>query len=162
MDTSVTLAAIEHTPFVTFEDGMTLDCGARLERLSVAYRTYGTLNARRSNAVLVCHALTGDQYVAERHPITGKDGWWDVVVGPGRPIDTERYFVICSNVLGACMGSTGPRSLRDDDAGDGPWGTDFPPVTIHDMVRAQKVLIDRLGVGGVFAVLGGRVGGVRG
>jgi homoserine O-acetyltransferase len=159
MDTSVTLAAIEHTPFVTFEDGMTLDCGARLGRLTVAYRTYGTLNAQRSNAVLVCHALTGDQYVAERHPVTGKEGWWDIVVGPGKPLDTDRYFVICANVLGGCMGSTGPRSTRDD--GDGPWGTDFPPVTIHDMIRAQKRLIDHLGITRLFAVMGGSMGGMQ-
>ena len=138
---------------------MTLDCGARLRRMTVAYRTYGTLNAARSNAVLVCHALTGDQYVADRHPVTGKEGWWDVVVGPGRPIDTDRYFVICANVLGGCMGSTGPRSLRDDGAG--PWGTDFPPVTIHDMVRAQKMLIDHLGITRLFAVLGGSMGGMQ-
>ena len=138
---------------------MTLDCGARLRRMTVAYRTYGTLNAARSNAVLVCHALTGDQYVAERHPVTGKEGWWDMVVGPGRPIDTDRYFVICANVLGGCMGTTGPRSLRDDGAG--PWGTDFPPVTIHDMVRAQKMLIDHLGITRLFAVLGGSMGGMQ-
>ena len=138
---------------------MTLDCGVRLRRLTVAYRTYGTLNAARSNAVLVCHALTADQYVADRHPLTGKEGWWDVVVGPGRPIDTGRYFVICANVLGGCMGSTGPRSLRDDDTG--PWGTDFPPVTIHDMVRAQKMLIDHLGITRLFAVLGGSMGGMQ-
>src|SRR6516165_11027433 len=102
MDTSATLAATEHSPNVTFEEGMALDCGVQLRRMTVAYRTYGMLNAARSNAVLVCHALTGDQYVAETHPITGKEGWWDVVVGPGRPIDTERYFVICANVLGGC------------------------------------------------------------
>ncbi|MGA8193274.1 MAG: homoserine O-acetyltransferase, partial [Acetobacteraceae bacterium] len=159
MDTSTALAGIEHTPFVTFNDGMALDCGARLERLTVAYRTYGTLNAQRSNAVLVCHALTGDQYVAERHPITGKEGWWDIVVGPGRPLDTDRYFVICANVLGGCMGSTGPRSLRDD--GHGPWGTDFPPVTIRDMIRAQKRLIDHLGITRLFAVMGGSMGGMQ-
>ena len=143
MDTSTALAGIEHTPFVTFNDGMALDCGARLERLTVAYRTYGTLNAQRSNAVLVCHALTGDQYVAERHPITGKEGWWDIVVGPGRPLDTDRYFVICANVLGGCMGSTGPRSLRDD--GHGPWGTDFPPVTIRDITRSVTLAGKTLG-----------------
>jgi len=159
MDTPVALAATEHRPLVVFEQGMTLDCGARLQRMTVAYRTYGTLNAARSNAVLVCHALTGDQYVAERHPVTGKDGWWDMVVGPGRPIDTDRYFVICANVLGGCMGSTGPRSLRDE--GDRPWGTDFPPVTIHDMVRAQKMLIDHLGIERLFAVLGGSMGGMQ-
>ena len=92
---------------VTFDDGIALECGTSLSRHTVAYRTYGTLNAERSNAVLVCHALTGDQYAAERHPITGKPGWWDLVVGPGRPVDTDRFFVICANVLGGCMGSSG-------------------------------------------------------
>ncbi len=159
MDTSIALAATEHSPSVTFAEGMTLDCGARLSRMTVAYRTYGTLNAARSNAVLVCHALTGDQYVAETHPVTGKEGWWDIVVGPGRPLDTDRYFVICANVLGGCMGSTGPRSLRDDQAG--PWGTDFPPVTIQDMVRAQKMLIDHLGITRLFAVMGGSMGAMQ-
>src|SRR6201995_5281549 len=114
MDTPIALPALEHSPSVTFPDGMTLDCGAHIQRVTVAYRTYGTLNAARSNAILVCHALTGDQYVAETHPITGKEGWWDYVVGPGRPVDTDRYFVVCANVLGGCMGSTGPRSPRDD------------------------------------------------
>ena len=160
MDTSATLATVEHTPNVTFEDGMLLECGARLNRITVAYRTYGTLNAQRSNAVLVCHALTGDQYVAETHPVTGKEGWWEAVVGPGKPLDTNRYFVICANVLGGCMGSTGPRSLRDDGR-PGVWGTDFPPVTIHDMVRAQKMLIDHLGIARLFAVLGGSMGGMQ-
>ena len=139
---------------------MLLECGARLNRITVAYRTYGTLNAQRSNAVLVCHALTGDQYVAETHPVTGKEGWWEAVVGPGKPLDTNRYFVICANVLGGCMGSTGPRSLRDDGR-PGVWGTDFPPVTIHDMVRAQKMLIDSLGITRLFAVLGGSMGGMQ-
>ena len=117
----------------------------------------------RSNAILVCHALTGDQYVAETHPLTGKPGWWDMVVGPGLPIDTERFFVICANVLGGCMGSTGPRSPRDDtDRPDAPrWGTDFPPVTIRDMVRAQKRLIDHLGIARLFAVIGGSMGGMQ-
>jgi homoserine O-acetyltransferase/O-succinyltransferase len=110
--------------------------------------------------VLVCHALTGDQYVAERHPVTGKDGWWDAVVGPGRPVDTDRYFVICANVLGGCMGSTGPRSERVPGSGE-PWGTDFPPVTIRDMVRAQKRLIDYLGITRLFAVIGGSMGGMQ-
>ena len=114
MDQPDTLATIAHQT-VTFADGLALECGVTLRRLDVAYRTYGTLNAARSNAVLVCHALTGDQYVAETHPITGKEGWWEMVVGPGRPVDTERFFVICANVLGGCMGSTGPRSLRDSD-----------------------------------------------
>ena len=115
MDQPDTLATIAHQT-VSFADGIALECGVTLRRLDVAYRTYGTLNAARSNAVLVCHALTGDQYVAETHPITGKEGWWEAVVGPGRPVDTERFFVICANVLGGCMGSTGPRSPRDGDA----------------------------------------------
>jgi homoserine O-acetyltransferase/O-succinyltransferase len=157
MDTSI--VASEHQPSVTFAEGITLDCGVHLPSLMVAYRTCGILNAARSNAVLVCHALTGDQYVADRHPVTGKDGWWDTVVGPGRPLDTDRYFVICANVLGGCMGSTGPRSLRED--GKAPWGTDFPPVTIHDMVRAQKMLIDHLGISRLFAVMGGSMGGMQ-
>ena len=159
MDGTDTLARFEHQ-HVTFSEGMALDCGARLASVTVAYRTYGTLNAARTNAVLVCHALTGDQYVAETHPITGKPGWWDAVVGPGLPVDTNRFFVIGANVLGGCMGSTGPASARDDDPSV-PWGTDFPPVTIGDMVRAQKKLIDHLGVEKLFAVMGGSMGGMQ-
>src|SRR5213083_2052187 len=115
---------------VTFEMPLPLDCGRSLAPFTVAYMTYGTLNAHKSNAVLICHALTGDQFVASDHPLTGKPGWWTTMVGPGKPIDTDRFFVICANVIGGCMGSTGPRSPRED--GDGLWGTDFPPVTIHD------------------------------
>ncbi len=149
---------------VHFEDGLLLDCGVRLGRLSVAYRTCGRLNAERSNAVLVCHALTGDQYVAEPHPLTGKPGWWEAVVGPGRPVDTNRFFVISANVLGGCMGSSGPASQKDGQADGGSavlWGTDFPPVTIRDMVRAQKRLIEHLGIERLFAVLGGSMGGMQ-
>ena len=149
---------------VTFHDGITLECGTTLRHHTVAYRTYGTLNAARSNAVLVCHALTLDQYVAEQHPITGKPGWWDTVVGPGLPLDTNRLFVICPNVLGGCMGSTGPlsnRELPDGSLSDEPWGTDFPPVTIRDMVRAQKQLIEHLGIERLFAVIGGSMGGMQ-
>jgi homoserine O-acetyltransferase len=149
---------------VTFDGGIALECGVTLPSHTVAYRTYGTLNADRSNAVLVCHALTGDQYVAEDHPITGKPGWWTAVVGPGCPVDTNRFFVICPNVLGGCMGSTGPLSLREQTDGsetDIPWGTDFPPVTIRDMVRAQKQLIDHLGIQRLFAVIGGSMGGMQ-
>ncbi len=127
----------------------------------MAYRTYGTLDAARANAILVCHALTGDQYVAETHPVTGKAGWWTSVVGPGKPIDTDRFFVICTNVLGGCMGSTGPRSIRDGGNHGDLWGTDFPAVTIHDMVAAQKRLIDHLGIARLFAVIGGSMGGMQ-
>ena len=147
-----------------FAEGLALDCGTVLARHAVAYRTYGTLNAARTNAVLVCHALTGDQYVAEPHPLTGKPGWWDSVVGPGKPLDTDRYFLICANVLGGCMGSTGPREEMTDAEGRGtgrPWGTDFPNITVRDMVRQQKMLIDRLGIRRLLAVVGGSLGGMQ-
>src|SRR6516162_3454842 len=145
------------------DEPLALDCGVSLGPYAIAYQTYGRLNADKSNAVLVCHALTGDQYVAEPHPITGKPGWWEAVVGPGRPVDTDRFFVICANVLGGCMGSTGPRSPRDDADGaePSPWGIDFPPVTIRDMVRAQKRLIDHFGITRLFAVIGGSMGGMQ-
>ena len=159
MDQTATLPDITHS-HVDFDVGMTLECGVKLDRIRVAYRTYGTLNPERTNAVLICHALTLDQYVAETHPITGKEGWWDTLVGHGLPVDTNRLFVICANVLGGCMGSTGPRDLKPDGSGD-PWGTDFPPVTIRDMVRAQKMLIDHLGIARLFAVLGGSMGGMQ-
>ncbi len=142
----------------TFGGPFMLDCGAALPSVTVAYRTYGTLNAARSNAVLVCHALTGDQYAAETHPTTGKPGWWSQVVGPGLALDTDRFFVVCANVLGGCMGSTGPRSLHD---GGEQWGTGFPAITVRDMVRAQRLLMDRLGVARLFAVVGGSMGGMQ-
>ncbi len=141
-----------------FPEPLPLECGLTLPGFTLAYRTHGRLNADRSNAILVCHALTGDQYVAETHPITGKPGWWEAVVGPGRAIDTEQYFVICSNVLGGCMGSTGPASPRADGT---LWGTDFPPVTIGDMVQAQARLVSRLGIGRLFSVIGGSMGGMQ-
>ncbi len=144
---------------VTFHDAFPLESGDALPELTVAYQTYGTLDAARANAVLVCHALTGDQYVASRHPLTGKPGWWERVVGPGRPVDTDRFFVICANVLGSCMGSSGPRSER---SGSGErWGTDFPTVTIKDMVRAQHRLVRHLGIARLFAVVGGSMGGMQ-
>ncbi len=162
MDQTALLTSVPHS-HVVFEEGMALDCGVQLGRMAVAYRTYGSLNVARSNAVLVCHALTGDQYVAEDHPLTGKPGWWEMMVGPGKPVDTNRYFVIGANVLGGCMGSTGPRSIREggDKLRDEPWGTDFPPVTVGDMVRAQKMLVDHLGISRLFAVMGGSMGGMQ-
>ncbi len=144
---------------VAFADGLMLACGTKLPVLEVAYRTYGRLNQDRSNAILICHALTADQYVAETHPMTGKPGWWEQVVGPGLPIDTDRFFVICTNVLGGCMGTSGPPSPRTP--GGEPWGTDFPPVTVPDMVAAQKRLVDHLGIARLFAVIGGSMGGMQ-
>ena len=163
MDQSLILPEIQHQA-ADFPDGLTLECGRHLNHLRIAYRTYGTLNAARGNAILICHALSGDQYVAELHPLTGKPGWWDRLVGPGRSIDTDRYYVICSNVLGGCMGSTGPRSPHDDRPGERPeqpWGTEFPQVTINDMVRAQKRLVEHLGIEKLFAVIGGSMGGMQ-
>ena len=136
-----------------------LDCGVDLVPFQIAYQTYGTLNAARSNAVLVCHALTGDQHAASVHPVTGKAGWWDTMIGPGKPIDTERYFIICANVLGSCLGTTGPASTNL--ATGKPWGLEFPVVTIRDMVRAQAMLLDRLGIDALFAVVGGSMGGMQ-
>jgi homoserine O-acetyltransferase/O-succinyltransferase len=136
-----------------------MDAGQAIYPLTIAYQTYGELNADKSNAVLVCHALTGDQHVANDHPLTGKQGWWSTMVGPGRPIDTNRYFVICSNVIGGCMGSTGPASINP--ATGKAWGLDLPVVTVRDMVRAQAMLIDHLGIETLFCVAGGSMGGMQ-
>jgi homoserine O-acetyltransferase len=136
-----------------------LDCGVELGPFNVAYQTYGRLNAERSNAVLVCHALSGDQYVASTHPATGKPGWWHVLVGPGCPLDPDRYFIICVNVLGGCMGTVGPAS--PDPATGKPYGLDFPVITIADMVRAQAMLLDQLDIEQVFCVIGGSMGGMQ-
>lgn len=137
-----------------------LASGASLSPIEIGYTTYGTLNADRSNAILVCHALSGDQHVASPHPMTGKPGWWSRVVGPGLPLDTDRYFIIGSNVIGGCMGSTGPASV--DPSTGKPYGLTFPVVTIADMVAAQTLLIDALGIDKLFAVVGGSMGGMQG
>ena len=136
-----------------------LDGGGVLDAVDVAFDHYGTLNAARDNAVLVCHALTMDQYVAGTNPRTGKPGWWAAMVGPGRPIDTDRFYVVCANVLGSCMGSTGPLSI--DPATGQPWGMAFPVITIGDMVRAQAAFIDALGIARLHAVVGGSMGGMQ-
>ncbi len=138
---------------------LAMDCGIDFAPFSIAYQTYGVLNSDRTNAILVCHALTGDQHVANVHPVTGKAGWWETMVGPGRPIDTDRFFVICSNVLGGCMGTTGPASLNPETGK--PYGLDMPVVTIRDMVRAQAMLLDQLGIGQLFCVVGGSMGGMQ-
>ena len=136
-----------------------LDCGRLLAPFQIAYKTYGVLNIDRSNAILICHALTGDQHVASVNPVTGKPGWWETLVGPGKPIDTDQFHVICSNILGGCMGSTGPASI-DPETG-APFGVDFPVITIGDMVNAQARLIDHLGISQLFAVIGGSMGGMQ-
>ncbi|MDE7539783.1 homoserine O-acetyltransferase MetX [Gluconobacter sphaericus] len=144
---------------VRLDSGLDLECGVHLTPLEVAYCTYGTLSAARDNVILVCHALTGDQYLAERNPLTGKPGWWSRMVGPGLPIDTDRYFVVCSNVLGGCMGTTGPRSICAETGK--AWDSEFPPITMHDIVAAQAKLIDHLGIDRLFAVIGGSMGGMQ-
>jgi homoserine O-acetyltransferase len=136
-----------------------LDSGATLAPLEIAYKTYGRLNAEKSNAVLVCHALTGDQHLASTHPVTGKPGWWDRVVGPAKTLDPERYFIICTNVIGGCMGSTGPASI--DPATGAPYALAFPVITIGDMVRAQAMLIEGMGIDSLLAVVGGSMGGMQ-
>jgi homoserine O-acetyltransferase len=138
---------------------LTLDAGPAIAPWQIAYQTYGELNADRSNAILICHALTGDQHVASTNPVTGKPGWWTLMVGPGKPIDTDRFFVICSNVLGGCLGTTGPASTNPDTGR--PYGLDLPVVTIADMVRAQAMLVTGLGIDKLFAVVGGSMGGMQ-
>jgi homoserine O-acetyltransferase len=141
------------------EAPLRLDCGQTLAPFSIAYQTWGALNADKSNAILICHALTGDQYVVGNHPVTGKQGWWETLVGPGKPIDTDRFFVICSNIIGGCMGSTGPASINPRTGQ--PYGLEFPVITIGDMVEAQVRLIDHLGIEQLFSVIGGSMGGMQ-
>ena len=144
---------------VTLAGPLLLDGGARLAPVEIAYETYGTLDADRSNAVLICHALTGDQHVASTHPITGKPGWWTRMVGAGKPIDPARHFIVCANVLGSCLGSSGPASA--DPATNTPFAMRFPVITIRDMVRAQAMLLDHLGIERLRAVVGGSMGGMQ-
>jgi homoserine O-acetyltransferase len=136
-----------------------LESGQLLAPYQIAYQTYGELNAACSNAILVCHALTGDQYVANDHPVTGKPGWWTTLVGPGKPVDTNRFFVICANILGGCMGSSGPASINPRTGKT--YGLAFPVITIGDMVDAQARLIDHLGIDQLFSVIGGSMGGMQ-
>jgi len=141
------------------DEPLRLDGGRTLSPFHLAYETYGELNADKSNAIYVCHALTGDQYAASPNPVTGKAGWWSTLIGPGKPIDTDRFFVVCANVIGSCMGSTGPAST-DFETGM-PYALALPVLTIPDMVRAQAMLIDRLGIDTLFAVIGGSMGGMQ-
>jgi homoserine O-acetyltransferase len=146
--------------YATWTEPLRLDSGATLAPVTLAYETYGALNATRDNAILLLHALSGDAHAAGRHsPADRKPGWWDDMVGPGRPFDTNRYFVICSNVIGGCQGSTGPSSL--DPTSGQPYGTRFPVFTIGDMVRAQERLLDYLGINTLLAVVGGSMGGFQ-
>jgi homoserine O-acetyltransferase len=147
------------TQHIDTPGGLELESGSRLPSLRIAYETYGTLNRDRSNAILICHALSGDAHAAGISDEDGLKGWWDIVIGPGKAFDTDRYFVVCSNVLGGCKGTTGPSSLNP--ATGKPYGISFPVVTIRDMVAVQKILIDHLGIRHLFAVAGGSMGAMQ-
>lgn len=151
---------IVHTQQVTFDQELKLQSGGTLCPVTLAYETYGTLNEDRSNAILICHALSGDAHVAGQHSIQDrKPGWWDEAVGPGKAFDTDRYFVICSNVIGGCSGSTGPSSINPETGR--PYGLSFPVVTVADMVEAQRWLMDALGIPALLCTTGGSLGGMQ-
>ena len=136
-----------------------LENGTSIDELTVAYESYGKLNKNKSNAIIVCHALSGDQFVASKNPLTNKDGWWDRMVGSGKPIDTDKYYVICPNVLGGCLGSTGPTSINPKTSEQ--YGLNFPVITISDMVNAQMRLIEHLGIKKLLSAIGGSMGGMQ-
>ena len=136
-----------------------LDCGKTINDFQLAYETYGTLNENKDNAILVFHALTGDQFVTGTNPVTNKEGWWVTAVGPGKAIDTNKYFVICANVIGGCMGSWGPSNNNKET--NQPYGLDFPVITIKDIVKAQESLLDYLGIKKLLCATGGSMGGMQ-
>jgi len=144
---------------LTINKKLLLDCGVKLDKFEIAFETYGKLDDKKTNAILVFHALSGDQFVTGTNKVTGKDGWWNLVVGDNKPIDTKKYFVICANVLGGCMGSTGPKEICKETGK--PYGLSFPVITIKDMVKAQAYLLDHLGIKKTLSVLGGSMGGMQ-
>jgi homoserine O-acetyltransferase len=157
---SVGLVEKKYFTFAEPPDSMVLESNARLGPITIAYETLGTLNEDKSNVILVLHALSGDSHIAGYYSEEDrKPGWWDIMVGPGKGIDTDKYFVICPNIIGSCMGSTGPSSINPD-TGE-PYGFDFPVVTIGDMVKAQKALLDHLGIEKILTVVGGSIGGMQ-
>jgi len=153
------LGPVEPRQVTLFEDGLPLTSGVTLGPIEVAYETYGQLNQKRDNAILVCHALSGGAHAAGWREGDRKPGWWDIMVGPGKGIDTDRYHVICSNVLGGCYGTTGPSSINPETGK--PYGLHFPVVTIPDMVHVQHDLVKRLGIRSLLMVTGGSMGGMQ-
>jgi homoserine O-acetyltransferase len=145
--------------FLAQEMALKLANGAEIKNFPLAYQTYGELNRDRSNAILICHALTGDQYVASNNPVTGKSGWWDAMVGANKPIDTNKFFIICSNIIGGCMGSWGPKSINPETLE--PYGINFPMLTIQDMVQAQNLLLEHFQIKKLHSVIGGSTGGMQ-
>ena len=149
----------ENIKTINISKPLKLDCGQTVEDFPLAYETYGKLNESKDNAILVFHALTGDQFVSEINPVTKKEGWWVTAVGPGKAIDTNKYFVICANVIGGCMGSWGPKEI--DKKTNEPYGLNFPVITIRDMVKAQEALLDHLGIEKLLCATGGSMGGMQ-
>ncbi|MEE0024435.1 homoserine O-acetyltransferase MetX [Methanobrevibacter sp.] len=147
------------TKFLKIDEPFELESGKSLECITIAYETYGKLNNDRSNAILICHALTGDAHAAGWHRGEKKPGWWDMIIGPGKVLDTEKYFIICSNVLGGCKGTTGPSSINPKTGKE--YGIDFPVITIKDMVDVQKLLIDSFNIDQLYAIIGGSMGGMQ-
>ena len=150
---------IVETKYLDISDPIVLDSGKTLEEVTVASETYGELNQEKSNAILICHALTGDAHAAGWHNGDRKPGWWEMVIGPGKALDSEKYFIICSNVLGGCKGTTGPSSINPKTGKE--YGLDFPVITINDMVKVQKKLVDSFGIDQLAAVVGGSMGGMQ-
>lgn len=147
------------TKYYHLEEELKLESGRKISDVTIAYEAYGTLNRDKNNVILVCHALTGDAHAAGWHKGDNKPGWWDILIGPGKCLDTDKYFIVCSNVIGGCRGSTGPSSI-DPETGK-PYGLSFPVITIKDMVNAQKKLLDHLGISSIYAVIGGSMGGLQ-
>jgi len=150
---------IENIKQIIVTKPLRLDCGQTIKDFPIAYETYGKLNENKNNAILVFHALTGDQFVTGTNPVTNKDGWWNTAVGPGKAVDTDKYFIICANVLGGCMGSFGPKNLNNADGE--AYGLKFPVITIRDMIRAQESLLEYLKIKKLLSVLGGSMGGMQ-
>ena len=150
---------IVETKYLHIDEPIELDCGKALKDVTVAYETYGELNKDKSNAILICHALTGDAHAAGWHEGDKKPGWWEIVIGPGKALDSEKYFIICSNVLGGCKGTTGPSSINPDTGKE--YGIDFPVITIKDMVEVQKKVVDHFRIDQLHAIIGGSMGGMQ-
>ena len=150
---------IENIKQIIITKPLALECGQTIKDFPIAYETYGNLNEKKNNAILIFHALTGDQFVTNINPITNKQGWWNTAVGPEKAINTNKYFVICANVLGGCMGSFGPKSINKES--NEPFGLNFPVITIRDMVRAQESLLEHLQINKLLSVLGGSMGGMQ-
>jgi homoserine O-acetyltransferase/O-succinyltransferase len=145
--------------FLAKDKPLKLSNGGEIKNFPLAYQTYGALNADKSNAILICHALSGDQYAASKNPVTQKDGWWNFMIGANKPIDTNKFFVICANILGSCMGSWGPKEINPNTGK--PYGIEFPIVTIYDTVNSQNLLLEHLGIKKLHAVIGGSTGGMQ-